>query len=454
MILANISQPLLGLVDTAVLGHLGAPEYLAGTAVGAFIIAQLYWLCGFFRQSMTGLAAQEKGKATVSGKLQGMWDDLLRACLLAVVIGLILWLLQRPIQILLLQWTTLPALAAQSLETYFQIRIANAPIALLNLVTIGYLVGQHRTKAVMGLQIGVNALNILLNLLFVYVFAWGVAGVAYATIVAEWVMLLCSLYWILRHSLRRIHAQHPHSLPRTVKAYWQRYLISPSALQLRSFRHVLSLNRDLFIRSIILQACLAFLTYQGARFGVEAAAVNAILMQFFVFIALGLDGVAYAIEAMIGEAKGAQDEQLSLSPKMWRDIQISLVWSTLFGLGTMLVMALGYTWFVTILTNQGSIIEATQPYYWLMVWLPFLAHWCYCLDGIYIGFTAGKVMRNSMLVSAVVGFFVVYWIATQHNGASNIDLWCALLGLQTVRGLTLGGHLYWLYRQDYVATAK
>lgn len=446
MILANISQPLLGLVDTAVLGHLGAPEYLAGTAVGAFLISQLYWLCGFFRQSMTGLSAQSKGFYQQSQQFTGFWDDLIRALLFAITVGLLLVALQYPILSLLQGFTDLPPLAASSLATYFDIRIMNAPVALLNLVTIGYLVGQHRTKAVLLLQVGINCLNILLNVIFVYGFDLGVAGVAYATIIAEWSMLLWSLYWILKHTQQLTLGQWtkaPRSLFRWC-FYVLRWtdLLSPTALRIGAFRRIVSLNRDLFIRSLLLQCCLAFLTYQGARFGVEAAAVNAILMQFFILVALGLDGIAYAIEAMIGESQGATKDSTKISATLWRDIKISLLWSSIIGGMTMLIMALGYPFFVTMLTNQDSILVAAAPYYWVMVVLPFVAHWCYCLDGIYIGFTRGDVMRNSMFVSAICGFFGSYFLFGYIFAFTNMTLWIALLGLQATRGFTLGWHLY------------
>ena len=422
MILANISQPILGLVDTAVLGHLGAPEYLAGTAVGAFLLSQLYWLCGFLRQSMTGLSAQSKGAGAVTGKL----DDLARAMVMALTIGLTLILMQPYLLMLILDYTDLPALAASSLDTYFTIRIFNSPIALFNLITIGYLVGQQQTKQVMWLQIGVNILNIALNFVFVYALSLGVAGVAYATVIAEWVMLIVSMMLIWRATPLGTHLS---------KHWWQ----------LASFARIVKLNSDLFLRALLLQACLAFLTYQGARYGVTEAAVNAILMQFFILTALALDGIAYAIEAMIGEQAGAR-QQRKRHHGLWRDIRVSLIWSHLFGVGLMLLMAVGFTQFVTLLTNQASVIDASQRYYWIMVILPWIAHWCYCLDGIYIGLTLGDVMRNSMLVSALVGFFAVYWL-TQDDG--NVALWYALLGLQVMRGVTLGGHLYRMYVQQH-----
>lgn len=420
MILANISQPILGLVDTAVLGHLGAPEYLAGTAVGAFLLSQLYWLCGFLRQSMTGLSAQAKGAQTESGRL----DDLARAMLIALVLGMSLIISHVGLISLILRITELPTLAAQSLDSYLSIRMLNAPIALFNLITIGYLVGQQHTRYVLWLQVGVNVLNIALNFAFVYGLSLGVAGVAYATVISEWVMFILSLHMIIRAT----------PIDQRLSQQWW---------QLARFVRILKLNRDLFLRALMLQACLAFLIYQGARYGVTEAAVNAILMQFFILTALALDGIAYAIEAMIGEQEGAR-QKAKATHGLWRDIKVSLVWSNAFGLALMLIMALGYTSFVAILTNQESVRLAAEPYYFIMVLLPWLAHWCYCLDGIYIGLTRGDVMRNSMVISALVGFFGVFWLMQY---AQNMALWFALLGLQALRGLTLGGHLYGNYRQ-------
>ena len=420
MILANISQPILGLVDTAVLGHLGAPEYLAGTAVGAFLLSQLYWLCGFLRQSMTGLSAQAKGAKVNTGQL----DDLARAMFFALGLGTVL-IISHPLLItLILSVTELPALAGQSLDTYLSIRVFNAPIALFNLITIGYLVGQQHTRYVMWLQVGVNLLNIALNFVFVYGLSLGVAGVAYATVIAEWTMFLLSLFLIVRAT----------TVGARLSQNWWRWV---------RFARILKLNRDLFLRALMLQACLAFLTFQGARYGVTEAAVNAILMQFFILTALALDGIAYAIEAMIGEQEGAR-RQAKVHNGLWRDIRVSLIWSNVFGFGLMIIVALGYAQFVELLTNQVRVREAAAPYYHVMVALPWVAHWCYCLDGIYIGLIRGDIMRNSMVVSALVGFFGIFWLT---QTAQNMALWYALLGLQVMRGLTLGGHLFMSFRQ-------
>lgn len=434
MILANLSQPLLGLVDTAVLGHLDSPAFLAGAAVGAFFISQLLWICGFLRMSMTGLSAQSFGlfSAAVENTSNlhqppktpasslGRLDDLSRACIIALILGMILMLASPFWLKLLFDWTALSGLAAQSLSEYVAIRFYNVPIALLNLVLIGYLVGQQQARLVMTIQIMGNALNIALNLILAVYLNMEVKGVAYATVIAEWAMFLMALLGIYRST---ITSSHLASFA----------LLSDQWRSLNKFKRILSLNRDLFFRSILLQGCLAFVTYRGARYGVTEAAVNAILMQFFIIIALGLDGIAYAIEAVVGESEGKTDQR-----QRWRYILASIQCSTILGIMFCFIFAFGFDQILHLLTVQTTIITAAQDYYWIIVALPLIAHWCYCFDGVYIGLTRGDVMRNSMFISAIIGFLGVYVLTSHHD---NMALWFALLGLQATRGITLGWHL-------------
>lgn len=461
LIMANLSQPLLGLVDTAVLGHLGDAQLLAGAAVGTFLLSQIIWLLGFLRMSISGLAAQQFGAlslfssstTTPTPKARAWFDELARGLTCALLLGAGLYLLSGPLLTWIKAFTELPALAQSSLHTYFSIRVANAPIILFNLVLIGWMVGHQRTKHVMWIQILGNLTNIALNLILVFGFDLSVAGLAYATVTTEWLMCIASIAMIFRYVQSReqaVSAKLSESVPAAPLSQQinasQITLLSPNWFRLSRFYRLLSLNRDLFIRSVFLQLCLAFVTYQGARYGVEAAAINALLMQFFVIIALGLDGIANAIEALIGEAQGQADER-----QKWQNIGVSFMWSSLFALSFAIIFALGFSDILGVLTNQIQIIAAAQPYYGLIVALPLLAHWCYCLDGIYIGLTRADIMRNSMFVSALFGFFFVYWLTLD---LQNVGLWYALLALQTMRGLTLGGHLLWLYNKRLNRLAK
>ena len=260
MILANITTPLLGLVDTAVMGHMDSSAQLAGASIGALILTQIYWVCGFIRMSATGMSAQARGE----GDLSVMARSFYQTAVIAITIGLLIWLTQQAI----LQaglWLAAPAadVAVYSRE-YFNIRVWGAPAALLNLALIGWLVGQQKTTSVLLVQIVGNLLNAGLDILLVWWWDWGVSGVALASVVAEYTMMIMAMLIALKH------------------IQWQ-----PPALEWfnkTARKFLMKLNGDMLLRNLALQACLAFLTIQGARYGQTATAVNAILMQFFVLI--------------------------------------------------------------------------------------------------------------------------------------------------------------------------
>ncbi|MCW8109001.1 MATE family efflux transporter [Alteromonas ponticola] len=417
MILANITTPLLGLVDTAVMGHMDSSAMLAGASIGALILTQIYWVCGFLRMSTTGLSAQAKGN-TGNATLQAT-QVLWQGGAVALALGFALLVLHVPVLKIGLLLADPNALVSVHTEAYFSVRVWGAPAALLNLVMIGWLVGQQRTKAVMLIQIVGNMLNVGLDLLFVLGFNWSVAGVAAASVIAEYSMVAMALIIAF-------------PLCNTVKP--QREWFGKAAR-----KTILSLNSNILLRNLILQLCLAFLTFQGARYGQTAAAVNAILMQFFVLIALGLDGVAYAVEALVGEAAGAK-KQHEIKTTSLR----GLFWSSLFAL----LYSIGFYLFGDIIIGQLTDItklqQAAMTYLPLMVWLPIVGHWCFLFDGVFVGLTRAKAMRNSMLVSALVYFPT--WYALKNLG--NEALWYALLAFLLSRGVVLGGYFAWLSRQN------
>ncbi|NDW21328.1 MATE family efflux transporter [Alteromonas hispanica] len=413
MILANITTPLLGLVDTAVLGHMQVPAMLAGASVAALILTQIYWVCGFLRMSATGLSAQAKGSenpTVESAKV--LWQAMAFSC----VLGILILLLQQPILHVGLTLTQPNESVASYLNDYFAARVWGAPAAMLNLVLIGWLVGQQKTKQVMIIQIVGNLLNAGLDVAFVYGLGFSVAGVALASVIAEYSMMAMALYI----ALGRVKGVR-------IAGDWFN----------RAARRVLmKLNGDMLIRNLALQGCLAFLTIQGARYGETSAAVNAILMQFFVLIALGLDGIAYGVEALVGEAKGARDNQ-----EIKRRTYQGLFWSTLFAVGYSIGFWLFGESIIRLLTEHGDIVEAALPYLPLMVLLPVLAHWCFLFDGVFVGLTRASSMRNTMLVSALFVYFPI-WFITQNAG--NKSLWYALIAFLFARGVTLGVSFYQL----------
>ena len=423
MILANVTTPLLGLVDTAVLGHMSLPAMLAGASVGALILTQIYWVCGFLRMSSTGLSAQAKGSH--NNKLESakvLWQTVAVAFLL----GTAVLALQSPILSIGLTLTQPNDEVALHLQSYFSVRVWGAPAAMLNLALVGWLVGQQKTRSVMTIQIVGNLLNAALDVVFVFALNMSVAGVALASVIAEYTMATMALIVALKH-VGGV----------AVSASWFN----------RAARKVLmKLNGDMLLRNLALQGCLAFLTIQGARYGETSAAVNAILMQFFVLIALGLDGIAYGVEALVGEAKGASD-----SGEIKRRTYQGLAWSSVFALIYSLIFFAGGEAIITLLTEHDDIVSAALPYLSLMVLLPLLAHWCFLYDGVFVGLTRASAMRNTMIISAFGVYFPI-WYLTHDQG--NVSLWYALLAFLLARGVTLAWSFYRLDKRDELAASQ
>ena len=419
MILANVTTPLLGLVDTAVMGHMDSPAMLAGASIGALILTQIYWVCGFLRMSATGLSAQARGQAdnTVSSA-----KVFYQSSAMALILGVMVFALQYPVLTTGIYLAGASEQVSQYIDAYFSVRVWGAPAAMLNLALIGWLVGQQKTRAVMAIQIVGNLLNAGLDFFFVLGLDMSVQGVALASVFAEYTMALLAA----GVALKMCHGIRPH-------AQW---------FNKAARRILFKLNGDMLLRNLALQLCLAFLTLQGARYGETAAAVNAILMQFFVLIALGLDGIAYAVEALVGEAAG-KNQREQVIQQTWR----GLLWSSVFAV----LYAIGFWLFgsniIGLLTDLPTLFEAALPYLPLMIWLPLVGHWCFLFDGVFVGLTRSGAMRDTMIFSAVGVFFPLWWL---FRDSGNEALWYALLGFLLARGLSLGGLLMWLNHRHRV----
>jgi len=407
MVLANITTPLVGLVDTAVLGRMDSPSALAGASIGALIITQIVWICGFLRMSTTGLSAQAFG----SDDLQAQARVLYQSLFIGLSIALAVLLLHQYVLVLGLNLADLTGDAKQAADTYFSTRIWGLPAAMANLALIGWMVGRHLTRQVLVIQVIGNLLNAGLNVAFVYGLGLQVEGVAFASVIAEYTMMLLSLRLCLKYT----KASNP----------------ALSWFGVSALKNVLSLNSTMLMRNLLLQMCLAFLTLQGARYGVTAAAVNAIVLQFFALIALGLDGIAYGVEAMVGKAAGQKDNQ-----KIRIDILLGALWSSMVALIYALLFTLAGENIAELLTQHQQVLQALSSYTVVIVLLPVVGHWCFLFDGVAIGLTQAKAMRYTMAISALVGFFPIWWLFSTHG---NIALWYAMLGFLALRGVTLGG---------------
>jgi len=414
LIISNATVPLLGAVDTAVMGHLDAPDYLAAVAVGSSLFSILYLGFNFLRMGTTGLAAQAFGRAqntelrTVLG--QGF--------LSALVLSLALILLQG-----LLGSTGLALIGAEGFveklaQTYFDIRIWSAPATLCNFVLLGWFIGMQNGRAPLILLVVITSVNILLDLVFVLGMGMETDGVALASAMAEYTGLMCGLA-LLRPILR----DNPGS--------WQREQI----LDLGRFRKLLSVNTNLLIRTMSLLFTFFFITAQGMRMGPTILAANAVLLNFQHITAYLLDGLANAAEALVGRAVGEGSES-----GLDQAVRVSLQWSLAVALFFSVTYLLAGDALIRLLTGLPEIRLVAGEYLPWMILSPLISVWSFLFDGVYVGATRAKEMRNTMLVSTFL-VFLPAWYFTQ--GMQNHGLWLAFTLFMAARGLTMG----WMYRR-------
>ncbi|WP_448565898.1 MATE family efflux transporter [Thalassotalea ganghwensis] len=431
MILSHITVPLLGMVDTAVIGHLEHAYYLGGSTVGATVITAIIWLSGFLRMSTTGLAAQAQGQ----GNTQNAQLVLVRGLLVALGIAAIAIVFQTPYIEAALYLSGGSEQVQYYAREYCQIRIYGVPAALANIVILGWLLGHQKTKAVMWILILTNLTNLLLDLLFVWQFKWQVAGVAWATLAAEYVGLFLGLISILRGRNLAL-------------AQWYQRLLSSIELILDSaaLKRYFKLNRDILIRTLCLQSCFVFITFQGAKLGDEVVAANAILMNFMLLISFGLDGIANAAEVMVGHAVGSANKyRLKIATVT------ALFWTFIFALGYSAIFTIFGDELIRLISDIPNVVDfANQYLFWVML-LPLLACWCFLFDGIYIGLMQAKIMRNSMLISVFIGFYPLWYLFRDYQ---NHGLWAAFCAFMLLRGITLAWHyvMYVWPREENQAT--
>lgn len=408
MIFSNITVPLLGLVDTAVIGHLDSPTYLGGVAIGAMATSFLFMLLLFLRMSTTGLAAQALGAQDP----QRLACAFMQPLLLAVLAGVAIVLLRHPLIDMALQIVGGDGAVLEQARLFLDIRWLSAPAALANMVILGWLLGVQYVRAPVILLIIGNLLNIVLDIWLVMGLGWNVQGAATATVISEYATLLLGL-WLAWRVMRIRGISAP-----MLRQAWRGNL-----------RRLLALNRDIMLRSLLLQACFASLTIFGARLGGDVVAVNAVLMNLLTFTAYALDGFAYAVEAHSGHAYGARDD--SQLRKVWRAAcrQACLV-ALAFGV----VYAVAGQQIISALTSLPELRTLASHYLPWQVVLPLVGVWCYLLDGMFIGATRGAEMRNSMAVAAV-GFGLMLFTVPV---LGNHGLWLALAVFLSLRGIALG----------------
>ncbi|MFT5812515.1 MAG: MATE family multidrug resistance protein [Psychroserpens sp.] len=417
MILSNITSPLLGLVDTAVIGHLEYSYYLGGSTVGAMIITVITWLCGFLRMSTTGLSAQAFGQS--NNKLSLL--ILLRGMIVAFCVGLVVIIFQNVYLDLALSLAGGSEQVQFYAREYSAIRVWGLPAALANLVIMGWLLGNHKAKVVMWLIIATNLINLGLDLLFVIGFAWQVKGVALATLIAEYSGLLIGLGFVCTSFKQKF-----------IGLFSSAKQLFDAVVEQAALLSYFKLNRDILIRTLCLEICFVFMTFQGARLGDDVIAANAILMNFLLLISFGLDGIANAAEVMVGKAKGESNQK-----SMLVSVNIALFWTGIFALAYSLLFYLAGNYFILTISDITEVVDYAQQYLFWIIALPLLACWCYLYDGVYIGLMQAHIMRNSMLIATFGCFFPVWWLLKDYG---NHGLWAAFSIFMLARGATLAWH--------------
>jgi MATE family, multidrug efflux pump len=400
---ANLTTPLIGIVSTIAIGRLGDATLLGGVAIASVIFDCLFWLFAFLRMSTVAFTAQALG----AGETQEMRALLVRGFVVAALIGACLILLQIPLAAILLGAMGGSEGVTRAAKIYFAIRIWSAPLALANYVVLGWLIGQARAKLALTVQIAINVINMAATAVLVQVADAGIAGAAMAAIVAEAAGLVLGVL-IARH----LTYGQP-AVPRAT-------LLDPAKLI-----RMLSVNRDIMIRTAALISVFLFFTAQGARSGDVTLAANAVLNNFLLISAFFLDGLANAAEQLCGRAYGARDKS-GFSDATGLVIR----WGFAFALAVTAAYALVGPGLIAIMTASEDVRHGARDYLWFVVLSPLLAVFAFAYDGVFIGATWARDMRNLMVLSLVN--FLAAWLALRPFG--NTGLWGALLVHYAARG--------------------
>ncbi|MTH33876.1 MATE family efflux transporter [Paracoccus limosus] len=405
IVLSNATVPLLGLVDIGVIGQLGEAAPIGAVGLGSVILVSVYWIFGFLRMGTSGLVAQARG----AGDHADEGAHLLRALLIALAAGLALVVVQHPLAALAFRLAPGSVEVETLARAYLAIRIWGAPATIGLYALTGWLIATERSRAVLAVQLLMNGANVLLNLWFVLGLGWGVRGVAAATLIAEYAGLALAL-WLARGALRQ-------------------GLAAAGLFASAPLRRLMRVNGDILIRSVLLQGCFTSFMFLAAGQGDVTLAANQILLQFLEVTAFALDGFAFAAESLVGQAVGARRPDL-LRRAAW----LASGWG-LAGAGLLvLAFALGGAMAIDLLTTAPDVRAAARAYLpWLVV-APLVSLASYMFDGIFIGATCTREMRNSVAVSVLVFAGLVMALVPL---IGNHGLWAALMVLNALRGLTL-----------------
>ncbi|MGB2253394.1 MAG: MATE family efflux transporter [Spongiibacter marinus] len=413
MILANLSVPLLGLVDTAVLGHLADSRHLSAVAIGASILSLCYWTFGFLRMGTTGASAQS---------LEHSDSLLIKAVLLGLALGSVVWLISPALRSPGLTLMNAEGHLRPLADSYLQIRLISAPAVLASYAITGWLLGQQQARWPLAIALFTNILNIFLDLLLIVGLNMASEGAAIASAISEYAGFTLGLYAVRQPLGSAIRRGLLNSLKRGMP-----------------MRRLLSANAQILVRTAALLFSFSFFTAQGAKHGEVILAANTILMQLALAAAYGMDGFAHAAEALAGRAYKQADRGAFLEV-----CKTCGRWSLYSALAASLILATGKPLILSLMTSIADVQATANHYYPWLIALPLLSVASYCYDGIFIGALRTGAMQYCMLFSVFVVYLPLWWACTSWG---NHGLWLAFAAFNATRGLTLAACFFWLFSE-------
>ncbi len=411
-IIANITTPLMGLVDTVVTGHLGSEVFIASVAIAGSLFNLLYWPMGFLRMGTSGMTAQALGREDAAEQA----DTLYRGLMCALAVALVILVLQRPLLALLLDFIGSDSLTDRYVRDYFYIVVWGAPAVLTTYAISGWLIGMQSAKKQMAVSIIINVVNISVSPLLAFRFDMGIRGVAFGTLIAQWTGAVVGFFMCMRMVRGRV-SRETFALDRLLRYF--------------------KVNADIFLRTLCLIAVTLWFTREGARQGEMMLAVNALLMQFFVLFSYMTDGFAYAAEAEVGRLTGSGS-----NGDLRRCVRLLMTWGLMLAAFFSAVYFLCGETFLNLLTDREGVVAAAGDYLPWACTIPLAGFMAFTWDGIYIGATMTRQMLVSMAVSMGV-FFGVFFLTRDRMG--NHGLWLAFSLYQLTRGIIQW--ILWRYRE-------
>lgn len=409
-IISNLTIPLVGLTDLVLMGHQESSVYIGAVSLGAMIFTVIYSALGFLRMGTSGFTAQAYGERSFKNAMSA----LSRALMVAFGAALLLIALQKPLAYGIFELINGSAEVEHETRAYFLMRIWASPATLTIMAFSGWFLGMQNAKSPMAVAIVVNVLNVAFSIFFVKYFDMKASGVALGTLLAQYCGLILTIFFFFRYY-------------RKIIKHWSQQAM----MQLQGFKEFFNVNSNIMIRSLLLTGTIFYFNAKSATFGDDILAANSVLLQFLWVFSFFIDGFAYAAESLVGRYVGAKDPK-----NLKKAIRLLFIWGVGFSVPISFLYHFCGDYFITLLTSVETVYEATQPYKFWITLIPILTFSAFLWDGIYVGATASKAMRNAMILSSVFVFIPAFNLLNQSYG--NQGLWFAMMLFMTSRGVFLG----------------